>query len=283
MLLHHSCHRSRDCSSIDTLRVIRVAVQVSPKGGANATECPMCLQLMQAPVTLSCMHTFCWGCITMYCLGVFHSKRDASPGGHPKSASMGVAPSSMSQLMQGWSPVAAGDGISAGSLVHQQAHFGCPVCQRKQNLDFDSLTVDSTLAAFVKTRSPLARRTLPEYLEATCSSGAVTVQQTLSAQSDDDSLRSEAVPISPKLKSASTQSEETAVQTPATSSDVLQSWTEALLPPQHPRWRSKLSIVLDVDGTLIASFPPRRAPKLPQHMRTHVVGTGSSLNPQGVY
>jgi hypothetical protein len=215
----------------------------------------------------------------MYCLGVFHSKRDASSDeGQPKAGgSNAVAPSNMSQLTQGWAPIPADDGISAGAFSQQDAHFRCPVCQRKQNLDLDSLTVDSTLATFVKLRNSLTRRNaLTDYTEASSSSGVATPQQSLSVQSDNDSLCSKPGG-SPMNASPSTQSEETLLQI---SSEAL---PEALLPPQDLKWRGKLSIVLDIDGTLIASFPPRRAPKLPSHMRTHVVGAGSSLNPQGSF
>ena len=39
-------------------------------------------------------------------------------------------------------------------------------------------------------------------------------------------------------------------------------------------------MLLDVDGTLISSFTPRRAPRLPASVKTHIVGVGSKLNPQ---
>ena len=42
-------------------------------------------------------------------------------------------------------------------------------------------------------------------------------------------------------------------------------------------------MLLDLDGTLVSSFTPRRAPALPPSMKTHLVGVGSSLNPAGVF
>jgi RNA polymerase II subunit A small phosphatase-like protein len=42
-------------------------------------------------------------------------------------------------------------------------------------------------------------------------------------------------------------------------------------------------VLLDLDGTLISSFTPKRAPRLPPTMRTHLVGQGSGLNPAGVF
>jgi hypothetical protein len=42
-------------------------------------------------------------------------------------------------------------------------------------------------------------------------------------------------------------------------------------------------VLLDLDGTLISSFTPKRAPRLPAAMATHLVGVGSALNPGGVF
>lgn len=42
-------------------------------------------------------------------------------------------------------------------------------------------------------------------------------------------------------------------------------------------------MVLDLDGTLISSFTPRRAPRLPPGVTSYTVGRGGQLNPQGVF
>lgn len=42
-------------------------------------------------------------------------------------------------------------------------------------------------------------------------------------------------------------------------------------------------MVLDLDGTLISSFTPRRAPHLPPGVTSYTVGRGGRLNPQGVF
>jgi RNA polymerase II subunit A small phosphatase-like protein len=55
-----------------------------------------------------------------------------------------------------------------------------------------------------------------------------------------------------------------------------------LLPPQRPEHRGRLTVALDLDGLLIASYTPKRAPRLPPSMVTHLVGRGSALNPAGV-
>lgn len=56
-----------------------------------------------------------------------------------------------------------------------------------------------------------------------------------------------------------------------------------LLPPQELRHANKPTVFLDVDGTLISSYAPRRAPRLPADVRTHFVGQGSKLNPEGIF
>jgi len=53
--------------------------------------------------------------------------------------------------------------------------------------------------------------------------------------------------------------------------------------PQLPCHAGRLTVLLDLDGTLVSSFTPRRAPVLPPSMKTHLVGVGSSLNPAGVF
>ncbi len=52
-----------------------------------------------------------------------------------------------------------------------------------------------------------------------------------------------------------------------------------LLPKQAPHHHGKLTVVLDLDGTLISSFTPRRAPALGPGVVGYVVGKGGRLNP----
>lgn len=42
-------------------------------------------------------------------------------------------------------------------------------------------------------------------------------------------------------------------------------------------------MVLDLDGTLLSSYTPRRAPALPPGSTAYVVGRGGRLNPSGVF
>jgi len=56
-----------------------------------------------------------------------------------------------------------------------------------------------------------------------------------------------------------------------------------LLPPQLPEHRGRLTVCLDLDGTLVTTFTPKRAPSLPPLMVSYIVGQGGRLNPAGVY
>eukprot|EP00889_Picochlorum_renovo_P005700 jgi/Picre1/32730/NNA_008075.t1 len=54
-------------------------------------------------------------------------------------------------------------------------------------------------------------------------------------------------------------------------------------PPQLPEYRNKLTLCLDLDGTLVTTFTPKRAPRLPDSAVSYVVGQGGKLNPGGVF
>jgi len=56
-----------------------------------------------------------------------------------------------------------------------------------------------------------------------------------------------------------------------------------LLPPQLPEHRGRPTVCLDLDGTLVTTFTPKRAPSLPPSMASYIVGRGRKLNPAGVY
>lgn len=55
-----------------------------------------------------------------------------------------------------------------------------------------------------------------------------------------------------------------------------------LLPPQRPEHRGRLVVCLDLDGTLVTTFSPKRAPLLAPGAISYLVGRGSALNPGGV-
>ena len=57
----------------------------------------------------------------------------------------------------------------------------------------------------------------------------------------------------------------------------------SLLPPQRPEHRGRLTVCLDLDGTLVTTFTPKRAPSLPPSMTAYIVGRGGTLNPSGIF
>lgn len=56
-----------------------------------------------------------------------------------------------------------------------------------------------------------------------------------------------------------------------------------LLPPLRPEFKNRLTLCLDLDGTLVTTVNPRRAPALPEGMVTYTVGKGGKLNPGGIF
>ena len=134
-------------------------------------------------------------------------------------------------------------------------------------LNIESLAVDPHLATFVdqlrmqlKPASPVASPSLdPPAVPATSST-------------------SDSMTISTRTSSCSSISADAAVV-------VLEDPCSPayLLPPQLPRHQGRMTVLLDLDGTLVSSFAPRKAPRLPRSMVTHLVGVGTSLNPSGVF
>lgn len=49
------------------------------------------------------------------------------------------------------------------------------------------------------------------------------------------------------------------------------------------RLQGRLTVVLDMDGTLVSSYTPARAPRLPAGMLSYIVGRGARINPKGVF
>ena len=195
----------------------------------------------------------------MFCLRVMQQPAAPPPGIPPplgsstSSGTLGqIVPSRMSQMSQGWAP-------QQGCNSSDAKRFECPVCQKQHLLDLEALTVDKHLNDWVDPAS------------------SVSSQSTLTLADPPESPVS--AHSSEHENSTTAESSESNGETPRGS----ESSSAPLIPPQKPQWIGKLVIVLDLDGTLIASFPPRRAPYLPKHMRTHLVGKGSSLNPQGAH
>ncbi|KAF8072557.1 PSR2 [Scenedesmus sp. PABB004] len=156
--------------------------------------------------------------------------------------------------------VAADASGSAGGSAGACDVYNCPVCRQPQVLSIDNMAVDPQLSRFVDE----LRLRLKRGADGPGSAGSASSRSTLSS-----------APPSPRCAPGSRTSSVASVAT--------EEPEEAfLLPRQAPCHAGRLTVLLDLDGTLVSSYTPRRAPKLPS-MRTHLVGVGSELNPGGVF
>jgi 2,3-diketo-5-methylthio-1-phosphopentane phosphatase len=86
-----------------------------------------------------------------------------------------------------------------------------------------------------------------------------------------------------KIRSEEEAEEEAMMDTSGLEGDGASPGLPALLPPQGIEFRNKLTLCLDLDGTLVTTVNPRRAPALPESMVTYTVGKGGKLNPGGIF
>lgn len=194
--------------------------------------------------------------------------------------------------------------------------YGCPVCRKPQLLDVDSLSVDPFLSTFIESLKVLSVNggVADAAIALAASAASATTTVTLSPVEAATAATANAVaalqlqlmsatpqqqpPIAPAHCSSSCSAhcqhqqiataEQACVLTPPTlsrapSPPAQPRPTWGIIPQQRPEHAGKLCVLLDLDGTLVSSYTPRRAPRLPSYVRTHVVGMGSKLNPAGVF
>ncbi|KAF6263587.1 hypothetical protein COO60DRAFT_376205 [Scenedesmus sp. NREL 46B-D3] len=167
-------------------------------------------------------------------------------------------------------------------------YYSCPVCRQPQVLNIDNLTVDPHLSRFVD-ELRLRLRT------AAGSSGSITssvASELATPGSSSTSSSASAMPASLSRSSstatvaaaAAEQQQQAELEASLLASEELEEPdSKYLLPRPLPHHAGRLTVLLDLDGTLVTSFTPRRAPRLPPAMKSHLVGVGSSLNPGGVF
>ncbi|PSC70630.1 CTD small phosphatase [Micractinium conductrix] len=200
--------------------------------------------------------------------------------------------------------------------------FDCPVCRKAQLLDLERLHVDPHLDAFLQRLERQQQRSgggvlLPGAAAASSGDGAAAASTqpipiaaasgaaaaAAAAATAADGV--EAMVLDPQPTSAARLAEASDSLAQAAAAEQQQQRREpaaagsgaevilevpaaelgepALLPPQRPEHRGRLVVCLDLDGTLVSTFSPKRAPLLPPGMVSYIVGRNSKLNPGGVF
>ena len=267
--------------------VLQAELQGSHIGrGVTAMEeytCAICLGTLNNPVVLTCAHRFCWGCIVTD--AAHRAASSASNGSSDSSCCSSKADREQhhhhdDQLLH-----------YAASGFESSRPYECPCCRRVQFLHIAQLEVDPHLSKFVTDLNLGNNGTSSQETASLNVDAKPFVPGELIKKAEAPSQTTDIeMPQAPKLDDSITASAKENPESAAAAAQVnlavelpsAAAVEKPLLPPLDLRAGHKMTVVLDMDGTLLSSYSAKRRPRLPTSLKTFVTGKGGKLNPGGV-